>query len=136
MTAKESKAYRAALVRIVKNAGFIGVERNPTWHFEKTVITIGQHAPSIIAAHLTRLIEQRKRAWERYNNNGPFSEDEMNTCDERCDALQTTVDSVLALFGIRADWGVGLYPVYTVNGFEAHELFCVIRESFQGKVTR
>jgi hypothetical protein len=95
---------------------------------------IGLAAPSVVSAHLMRLIKQRAGIWTRYNNSG--GKMPIEAMEERCDGIQAVCDSVLALFGIAAQWDVGTYPLFAVNGRSDNDLTRAIRESFQGKATR
>jgi len=127
-----NKAYEKALLRILYNAGTLQDQLgSDAGRLEQLVKEVGAIAPSTVAAHCNRLIKQQANTWERGSNSG--NPEYLATCNKRCDELQFVTDKILALFGIAADWGVGLYPTFKVNGYEVLDLTRAIRES-KGKV--
>ena len=98
----------------------------------KSKLTVAQAV--FLADKCESLFNRAARAWVNGNNSGNMTA--MKRGDRRCAKLRKEAEQLLAPFGIIVDYP-GLYPSFTVNGFEEHSTIHAISAALEkkGRVT-
>jgi hypothetical protein len=115
---RADRAYRLALMRIIKAAEGCADRDAVTRAHEIRVRDIARHAPAIVARQLSRMFADAARHWERGNNSG--SSEIMNREDAECDFVRFVAERVLSLWGVTCDYP-GLYPCFRWQGHDYHD---------------
>lgn len=82
-----------------------------------------------LADEAERLFDKAAAAWVRGNNSG--DQKLLERGDKQCDKLRRDAEKLLTPLGIVVDYP-GLYPSFTVKGFDHHSTLSAISAALEG----
>jgi hypothetical protein len=110
MNASEVKAGHRVIIKRTMRAIGLEVDNDAS---DEYLNQWAKQNPRTIAQTLTRWFEKAARAWTRDNNSG--KSEALAECEAECGRLRRQAESVLALWGVTADYP-GLYPTFESGG--------------------